>query len=115
MTTKTFEIRDSATFIPALAIRLDPSCEEDRYLLARAGFGRDCRAQRQYIVLFHLVNDIGHWDYLQWEGGTRTMPRAHRYIMDHFDELQSGQVIDVQVILGETKEPKKSERVTAPL
>lgn len=110
MTTKTFEIRDSATFIPALAIRLDPSCEEDRYLLARAGFVPD----RKHIVLCHLAKDQSHWSPGAWEGGTRTMPTAHKYIIDHFDDLKSGQVIDVQVILGETKEPKKSERITAP-
>lgn len=114
MTAKTLEIRDSMTFIPALAIRLDPSCEEDWYLLARAGFGSDKGLQEKYVILCHIVRDISHWNPDNWEGDTRTMPTAHQYITDNFDDLESGQVIDVEAILHETTEPKKSERITAP-
>jgi len=114
MIAKTFEIWDRGTFIPALAVRLDPSCEEDRYLLARAGFGSNKESQGKFTILFHLERDVGHWDVYHWDTSERTMPQAHLYIENRFDDLKSGQVIDVQVILGETTEPKKSERITAP-
>lgn len=39
MESKIIEIRDSGTFIPALAVRLGSSDERERYLLARSGFG----------------------------------------------------------------------------
>lgn len=39
------------------------------------------------------------------------MVEAHRYIESYFDKLNSGDVIDVEHILGETKEPKVSERL----
>jgi hypothetical protein len=45
MTTKAFEIRDRATFIPAIAVRLDPADERERYLIARCGFGVTPSAQ----------------------------------------------------------------------
>jgi len=116
MTAKTFEILDSATFIPALAIRLDPSCEKDRYLLARAGFSTTPDKQRTYILLYHLVRDIAHYNHVDWgiEHG-RTMQIAHAYIDKHFDDHESGAVIDVEFILKEISEPKKSEQEVAPV
>lgn len=35
-----------------------------------------------------------------------------RLIIDHWDELEDGSVVDVQFILGERLEPKRSERET---
>ena len=42
------------------------------------------------------------------------MKEAHAYIAGHFEELESGAVIDVEFILGETAEAKKSERLIEP-
>lgn len=50
MTAKTIEIRDRGTFVPALAIRLEPTNEADRYLLGRAGYSSNPEVQRQYIM-----------------------------------------------------------------
>lgn len=44
----------------------------------------------------------------QW---TSAMGNAHNWIIDHWQELKDGDVVDVQFILGETKEPKVSERL----
>lgn len=38
---------------------------------------------------------------------------AHQFIEDHFDELNDGEVVDVQFILGETKVPKVSESINS--
>jgi len=43
----------------------------------------------------------------------RTMLEAHRHVAAHWNELQSGDVVDVEFILGETAAPKVSERVDA--
>jgi hypothetical protein len=40
------------------------------------------------------------------------MATAHHYIYDHFDELDDGDVVDVEFILGETAIKKVSERLT---
>lgn len=111
MQPKTFEIRDRATFIPAIALRLDPGTDRDRYLLARAGYGRLRSVQSGYILLSCNVSGgtdiIMNSDPNAWGG--RTFPVAHRYIIEHWDELESGAVVDVEFIMGETVAPKQSE------
>jgi hypothetical protein len=114
MIAKTFEIRDRATFIPVMAVRLQPGNEADRYLLARAGYGTTPTRQAEYVQLFRLAGGEGdsNCDPNVWGG--RTMPVAHQFIIDNFDALESGAVVDVQHVLAETDHPAVSERVTSP-
>lgn len=104
---KTFEIRDRSTFIPTLAVQLDPKNEQDRYLLARAGFGRLPTEQRQYIFLVHLEKPRAEWDPIAWND--RTMYTAHQHIVEWWADLNSGDVIDVEYLLKESESPKRSE------
>ena len=115
MNAKMLEIRDWGTFIPMLAIQLEPSNEEDRWLLARAGYGRTAEAQGKYILLCRITGgadrcttDPCHW------GTIRTYSVAHAYIQQHWEELRSGSVVCVEHILGEREQPKTSERLTVP-
>jgi hypothetical protein len=39
------------------------------------------------------------------------MRNAHQYILENFDILKGGEVVDVEYILGETQILKSSERV----
>jgi hypothetical protein len=111
METKTFEVRDSGTFMPVLAIRLNPACEEDRYLLGRAGFGTRPEDQGRYVVLVALEKDEATYDSHKWlANGTRTLHVAHDFIRDHWSDLPSGAVVDVEHILGERITVKISER-----
>lgn len=111
MQTKLFEIRDRATFIPMLGIRLGSSNKEERFLLSNAGFGRMPLEQNQYVLLARLDCNNGiNYDPYHW-GGSRTYQTAHNYIIQHWEELESGDVIDVEYILGETKTRKTSERL----
>jgi hypothetical protein len=133
---KLFEVRDRATAIPVCAIRLmvrdaayrhgvnpahdsqfrvDDDAEE--YLLRRAGYGDAIRNKfiaeyglPPYIYLVRLGGGNSTYDPYDW--GNRTMAYAHQHMIDHWDDLVSGQVIDVEFILGDTKEPKVSERLT---
>jgi hypothetical protein len=109
MITKTFELRDRATFVPVLAIRLEPGCEADRYLFGRAGFTPNPDRQREYIMLCGLNGgrETATCDPHDWPN--RTRQEAHKYIREHFEELESGAVVDVEYILGETASPKRSE------
>ena len=109
MMTKTFEIRDRSTFIPALAVRLDPGCERDHYLLARAGYGVTPDRQHEYVMLAKLAGDDVRASHDPYDWSNRTMQTAHQHIIDHFDKLASGAVIDVEFILGETAVAKVSE------
>jgi len=114
MENKTFEIRDSGTFIPALAIRLIPNCEKDRYLLAIAGYGRTEERQGDFIILMDLENTTRcNFDIYEWRN-SRTFHVAHKYIKENWNKLTSGDVIDVEYIIGETKQIKTSEQETCP-
>ena len=115
MIVKAIEIRDRGTFIPALAVKMVPARdvyehEPERYLLRRAGYGfvNPC------VVLCRMDANGGprnaSYDPYGWGVEDRTFQVAHLYITDHFDELESGAVVDVEFILKETTEPKKSER-----
>lgn len=105
---KVLEVRDAATCMPVMAIKLDDnfSEKEDR-LIHRAGYGG---YTRDYVLFIDLVNDAKcQNDAYKWGTNPRTLFHAHRYIKDHWDEIESGDVVDVQFILGETSQKKVSE------
>lgn len=112
MKAKTFEVRDRHTFIPVLAVKLEPSNQGDRYLLARAGYGPSPEAQEKYIQLIRIQGGHGPTTCDPYEWDDRTFFTAHQHLVENFDQLESGAVIDVQFILGETSAPEKSERLT---
>ena len=101
MESKLIEIRDRWTFIPALAIRVSG---DDGYLLRRAGF------TSPLVILIHLESMECNYDPWNWRS-PRTMPRAQRYIETCWDTVKSGDVIDVEFLLGETQVPKISEEI----
>lgn len=103
MRIRAIEIRDRATFIPAVAIDTGAANEGQRYLLARAGYAADGRT----ILLVQLHTARAEHDPFAW--GDRTMHAAHAWIHDHFDELADGRVVDVEYILGEKAAPSRSE------
>ncbi len=113
METKLFELRDAGTFIPIIATLMTSSDPAEAYLLRRAGYSID--PTDEWLVLLDRL-DGGCSDYQahsQHGGGPRTFPAAHRHIQDHWPELTSGQVIDVEYLLGERDTPKESELITA--
>ena len=122
MQIKLFEVRDRATFIPCFGILMAPTrtigagpfcdrtyreCDAEEFLLSRAGYGFEYP-----LVLFGRLEDgeCQHDPY-NWRGSARTMPEAHRHVSLHWNELSSGDVIDVEFILGEKATPKVSERL----
>lgn len=129
METKIIEIRDSGTFIPALAIRLGSTDERERYLLARSGFGRTAEDQSEYIVLVKINGGEpcdAHIDPYNGGRNPRTMFVAHLYLMNRhnevdsplpehggFDSLPPGALVDVEYILGLRSAPKQSEALNS--
>lgn len=103
METKIFEIRDAATHISALAVKLSTKDEKEAYSLEWAGFSKDCNV----VVLVKLETSEANSDPFNW--ANRTMRAAHSYISENFDLLKTGDVVDVRYILGETDEPCKSD------
>jgi hypothetical protein len=103
--TKFFEIRDRGTSIPAIGIKMISPHKKENYLLKRSGYSRD----HVCILLTMIETCRCAYDPYDWVDGSRTMTVAHDYIEKKFDEIETGAVVDVQFILGETKEPKKTE------
>ena len=131
MQAKALEIRDRMTFIAILAVEMiptefehthwglpgsqdDPTALEEaqRYLLRRCGYPIDGRPM---ILLTRLDGDARHATTDPYVWGDRTFKTAHRYITENWATLVDGDVIDVEFILGETAQAKRSERETVPL
>jgi hypothetical protein len=112
MITKILELRDRSTFIPVIAIQMSGGSEAQRWrwLLRRAGYTEF--GDGSAIVLFRAAGGPATCDLYEW--GDRTYRTAHEYIEKHFAEMNDGDVVDVEYILGETKEPKVSERSADP-
>lgn len=106
MQTKILEIRDSATFIAVLAIDMNAPDDPERYYLRRYGHPNDGAPN----ILLARVNGDGTASNDPYAWGGRTFPVAHNYIIEHWRELKSGDVVDVEFILGERDAPKVSER-----
>ena len=108
MIAKALEVRDKGTFIAVLAVDMNPTVDAQHYLLRRCGYACDGRPN----VILTRLDGSGKAtnDYYAWGG--RTWPVAHRYIIEHWAELQDGDVVDVEHILGESPAPKRSERET---
>jgi hypothetical protein len=111
MTSKILEIRDSMTFIPALAVKMVADNPTQHFYLHRTGYAT---ATEPIIVLMRLSDHKAASDPYGWPtliGSTRTMMVAHEWIQEHFDHLSDGDVVDVEFILGETAAPKTTERL----
>lgn len=115
--TKLIEVRDRATFIPCIASRMKVCTdrghpeywEKERYLLGRVGYrGDSCR-----LVLFTYLQGgrLAEYDPEAWGLNPRTIPVAHDWVEKHWFEISSGDVVDVEFILGETTTKKVSERL----
>jgi hypothetical protein len=99
MASKYFEVRDCGTNIPVVAVQLD-----DSPIARRAGF---LSAPYKHVIVTALAS-LKTYHCTGFIDG-RTMRVACEYIGAHFDDLKEGAVIDVEFILGETKEPKVPE------
>lgn len=110
MKTKTLELRDEGTFIPLLAIDINPDNDAQRYLMRRVGY--PCNGDPNIIITRLSGDGEASNDPYSWGG--RTFPVAHNWIIEHWAELADGDVVDVSYILGESTERKISERQSAP-
>ena len=100
MITKRIEVRDHATFIPCLAIRI----AGEHWLERRAGYGPDSRC----VLFLRLQGGEAHYDCYDWND--RTMRTAHWELTERWDKYKDGDLLDVRVALEETETPCGSER-----
>ena len=103
---KLFEVRDRATHIPVMATRVMASVRPEDYPLRRAGFS----VGEFYVLLTKLAGETTHYDPYDWRCG-RTLAVAHDHIIQFWDDLASGDVLDAEFILGESATKKLTERL----
>lgn len=110
MDVKLIEVRDAMTFIPMMAVRLASRSEAERFLLGRAGYG----ALAHNVLFVQIDGGEGRVCCFpeDWPRGVRTYQVAHRYILENWDKIKSGDVVDVEYILDKRKTPKVSERLS---
>jgi hypothetical protein len=105
MEIKQIEIRDSATMIPALAIKVSGN---DGWLMRRAGYG-----PTSCTLLIYLATGEAQYDPFAWRSGADTIPAAHHYLIDHWDDIPDGGLVDARVARGQTDTPCESEKYTS--
>ena len=106
METKLFELRDHGTFIPLLCIK--PRFPSPHAFEAKMAWRYGYKDTRAVIVTHMGTPDRGcHSDPSAW--GDRTFQAAHRYVEEQWENLSTGDLIDVRVVLGETATPCPSE------
>ena len=117
MESRIFEVRDAATFIPALVIRPGADDNAERSLWGRAGYGTAPDDQRMYALLAPLAGaESGRIECDPYRWGTnRTLSVAHVWLQEQvrfgaWCDLTPGMVIDVEYLLG-ADELKYSEGV----
>jgi hypothetical protein len=108
MEVKCLELRDKATFCPVICIRPVPENDAQRYLLRRDGYAAADDSSNTTIIL--IKNQCQGVSYDPYNWYDRTFRVAHSWIEEHWPELTDGDVIDVEYILFETTEKKRSVR-----
>jgi len=103
---KLFQVRDSGTNISVLCIEVDLSVTStfEYQILRRAGYG-----DQKLIIYVPLVDNSNTSTYDPHSHHNRTRILSHKYIIEKWNDLKSGSVIDVEYILGETSEEKHFE------
>lgn len=103
--TKFFEIRDIGTFIPVVCHMYDyfNLKGKDQYLFRRAGWKK--------VITYTRLNDFKTYKsvYDMTDTIGRTDRVAYEHIYASWSDLESGDVIDVALILGLTEELCESE------
>jgi hypothetical protein len=109
MKTKVLELRDDGTFIALLCVDCSTADNEgQRYLLRRCGYS--LLDGYPNVIITRLMGDGGKATNDPYYWGDRTYTVAHDYIIRNWDTLSDGDVVDVEHILGESRNKKVSER-----
>lgn len=115
MNLKFLELRDRATRIPIFAFATEPYAgaidriyKKEHWLLRCAGF--DCTHPMVIIGRIDCSSSLNsHCTYDPTMHGDRTFKVAHDFLEAHWEQIQSGDVIDVEFLLGEKDQPCKSD------
>lgn len=115
---KLFEVRDEGTQMPCMVTAVCRAHTDhegkDDWLMYRAGWGEEyvglyfavmCPEANDYAISFVGAPYVHTWSRRQT---SRMLIEAWNWVSRHYDKLRSGDVVDVQFILGERREPRQS-------
>ena len=105
MQVKFLEIRDRGTHIDVIAFKAVSDVPIEQAHLTHNGYGQECPC----VILTRLSDRKTAYNRFDWDTPGRTMQVAHGFIRNEFDNLETGDVVDVEFILGETEVKKISE------
>ena len=94
MRPKMLEIKDIGKTVSVMAIEMTSTVPRERYLLERIGYSQAPPA----IALIWLLKRRMEHDPNEWVG-LRIMKVAHKYIIENWNEIKTGDTIDVVLIL----------------
>lgn len=104
-TSKLIAVMDRCTRIPIIAFKLYPESAEEFVMFKTHGFGDN---PEQYTFFYDIVS--GKCSYNAYGmGDSYTLTPACVHIRDHWDEVESGTVIDAEYLRGETTHPRTWE------
>ena len=99
--TKIFAIHDVMTLVSMMVQRLVPETLQEELILSRAGY----REIDNYFFFSTFRDEMGEFTYDVYKlENQRSFGTAARYIKQNWDELESGELIDIEYILGEIDE-----------
>jgi len=93
------EVRDRATCIGVLAVELSGESRLENTMLTNMGWDLNYPSVSLTILSSGCSNSRTELNPYLWTD--RTMHNAHRHIQKHFHELDTGDIVDVRVILEE--------------
>lgn len=88
----------------------DPASSQvanERWLFRKVGFQLEPK-----LVIVSKLSSLAQTFYCFSQQRSETLRAAHEYIQEHWEELASGQVIDVDFIQGRREQPRTSERLS---
>ena len=102
---KLVAVMDRGTRKPMLTFRLHPEAFEERVMLKTHGFGSE---PQEYVFFYDINNGRASYDPYKM-GDDFTMAPACSYVRNHWDEVESGALVDAEHIRGETDAPRRWE------
>ena len=120
---KLFELRDSATCIPIMGVCVKADTllrgfrdERERWLIRRGGWGPTQEGlylmrvnPDEKVYAAALVGNSMLFRMSEYVSESRSYKVAFEHIAEHWHELESGDLIDVRVVLGEEELPAESD------
>lgn len=99
MNTKLFTILDEGTKTYVMAVKLDAEATKaEEEILKNSGWGdNEFRKDRNYVILIPINGGVCSANNIPENWNSSTFVLAHRWIKFNFDNICSGDIIDVRI------------------